>query len=99
MNKVEKIYNKSDSASQYAENYIKYIGAIFVKILLNAIGLENIWYKDLMHNKPIIIIGNGGHFKVLQEVILLNNLEIIGVTDVSDSKKIVTIKFIRIIRL
>jgi|APSaa5957512535_1039671.scaffolds.fasta_scaffold06416_3 UDP-perosamine 4-acetyltransferase len=40
-----------------------------------------------MHNKPIIIIGNGGHFKVLQEVILLNNLEIIGVTDVSDSKK------------
>jgi hypothetical protein len=42
MNKVEKIYNKSDSASQYAENYIQYIGAIFVKILLNAIGLENI---------------------------------------------------------
>ena len=43
--------------------------------------------EKVIHNKPIIIIGNGGHSKVLQEVILLNNLEIIGVTDASESKK------------
>ena len=30
--------------------------------------------EKVIHNKPIIIIGNGGHSKVLQEVILLNNL-------------------------
>ncbi|WPE17764.1 acetyltransferase [Candidatus Thioglobus autotrophicus] len=40
-----------------------------------------------MHNKPIIVIGNGGHSKVLQEMLLLDAFEIIGVTDASDSKK------------
>jgi sugar O-acyltransferase (sialic acid O-acetyltransferase NeuD family) len=40
--------------------------------------------EKVANNKPIIIIGNGGHSRVLQEVILLNNLEIIGVTDQSN---------------
>lgn len=33
-----------------------------------------------MNNKPVIIIGNGGHARVLIEILLLNKKEIIGYT-------------------
>jgi sugar O-acyltransferase (sialic acid O-acetyltransferase NeuD family) len=43
--------------------------------------------EKVAHNKPIIIIGNGGHSRVLQEIILIDHLEVIGVTDAIKSKK------------
>ncbi|WPE17773.1 D-sedoheptulose-7-phosphate isomerase [Candidatus Thioglobus autotrophicus] len=61
MNKIEKIYNKSDSASQYAENYIQYIGEVFSKISTAEIEL---FAKTLLNARDrassIYFIGNGG---------------------------------------
>lgn len=61
MNKVEEIYNKSDSVSKYAENYIQYIGEVFSKISTAEIEL---FAKTLLNARDkgssIYFIGNGG---------------------------------------
>jgi D-sedoheptulose 7-phosphate isomerase len=61
MNKLEKIYNNCDSASQYAENYIQYVVEVFSKI--STVEIDS-FVKTLLNARDrgssIYFIGNGG---------------------------------------
>lgn len=45
-------------------------------------------------NKPVIIIGNGGHASVLIETLLAQGREIIGYTDIEENKKDATLMYL-----
>lgn len=61
MNQVEKIFNESSSASQFAKNYLTYLSQLLTKLDINAIGdfIETIESARNRGSK-IIFLGNGG---------------------------------------
>lgn len=45
-------------------------------------------------NKPVIIIGNGGHATVLVEILIAQEKEIIGYTDLKEEQSVVNLKYL-----